>query len=229
MSGVFAVSREIWGHPVFAPEPYTEREAWLWLVGAAVWKASRVRAGRKVVALERGQLVFSERFLVVKWRWSKTRVRRFLERLKNEAMVCLLADREATRITICNYDKYAFAGTTRRPRSGPETGPPADHSRTKEEREELNKEEEDTASGKYVFESGVIRLTDRDFNKWRDAFPNIDLKAELLSLTEWAGSQQKWFYAVSSALAKRNRDQKVKLEQAKSAGAGYVPAIPGII
>lgn len=94
--------------------------------------------------------------------------------------------------------------------------------------------EEDTslrsgAVGKYYFESGVIRLTDQDFRKWREAFPNLDLKAELLSLTQWAGEQEKWFFAVSSALAKRNRDQKIRLEQAKSAGKGYAPAIPGII
>lgn len=75
---------------------------------------------------------------------------------------------------------------------------------------------EDTPDGvpsKYAFESGVIRLNQRDFDQWRDAFPNLDLKAELLSLTEWAEHQSKWFFAVSGALAKRNRDVGIRKSQ----------------
>jgi hypothetical protein len=140
--GVFAVDRGVWDHPMFAPEPFTEREAWLWLISAAVWKATRVRAGRKLVALVRGQLVFSERFLAEKWKWSKSTVRRFLDRLKTEAMVTTLADRDATLITICNYEKYAFDGTTRGPRTGPPTGPLPDHSRTKEEEPKKDNKQE---------------------------------------------------------------------------------------
>lgn len=87
----------------------------------------------------------------------------------------------------------------------------------------------DGGSKRYAFESGVIRLSKKDFDGWTLAFANLDLRAELLSLTPWANEQppDKWFFAVSSALAKRNREQKVKLEQAKT--KGYSPAIPGII
>lgn len=138
MTGVFAVSRGVFDHVFFSPEPYTEREAWLWLVGNAVWKAQRVRVGRSIYDLKRGQCVYAERFLAVKWKWSKSRVHRFLERLKIEAMIEPLADRNATIITICNYDKFAFDGTTREPQNEPHSGPLADHSRTKEE--ELKKD-----------------------------------------------------------------------------------------
>lgn len=72
---------------------------------------------------------------------------------------------------------------------------------------------EDTApSGAFVFESGVIRLTQKHFDEWTLAFPNLELRAELLSLTEWAGGQKKWFFAVSSALAKRNREIGLRLK-----------------
>src|SRR6185369_1718531 len=95
-SGVFAVHRGIFDHPMFAPEDFTEREAWLWLISTAVWKPAKVRAGHKVVALDRGQLMFSERFIAQKWGWSKTCVRRFLMRLEREKMVVLKADHDAT-------------------------------------------------------------------------------------------------------------------------------------
>lgn len=66
------------------------------------------------------------------------------------------------------------------------------------------------ATGKYAFESGVIRLNQKDFDEWTLAFSHLDLRAELLSLSEWAANQPKWFHAVSGALAKRNREQKTK-------------------
>jgi hypothetical protein len=69
-----------------------------------------------------------------------------------------------------------------------------------------------SANKPYAFESGVIRLSEVDLAKWKRAFGHLDLEAELLSLTEWAAAQPKWFFAVSGALAKRNRELKAKKE-----------------
>lgn len=75
-------------------------------------------------------------------------------------------------------------------------------------------------NGKYAFEAGFIRLTAKDFSKWEKAFSYLDLRAELIALTQWAAEQgpANWFFAVSGALAKRNRDQKFRTEQAKQGG-----------
>lgn len=62
--------------------------------------------------------------------------------------------------------------------------------------------------GPYVFEAGVIRLKQADFDRWKRAFPNINLEGELVALADWAGQpaqKPKWFAAVSGALAKRDR------------------------
>jgi len=104
--GVFAVDRGIFGHPVFANEPLTEREAWTWLISQAAWKQRRRRVGNVVVDLDRGQLSHSLRFMAGKWQWSEPRVRRFLNRLKTDAMIDAATDAGVTVITICNYNKY---------------------------------------------------------------------------------------------------------------------------
>jgi hypothetical protein len=104
--GYIAVDRGLFDHPTFAPEPFTEREAWVWMIAEAAWKPCKARVGRAVIDLERGQLAFATRFLATKWRWSESRVRRFLARLTADALIVALATREATQITICNYDKY---------------------------------------------------------------------------------------------------------------------------
>jgi len=80
----------------------------------------------------------------------------------------------------------------------------------------LTKERKEEAAGAaptYAFESGLIKLNHRDFDQWRQAFSHLDLPAELLSLTEWAGQQRSWFNAVKGALAKRNREVKAAAER----------------
>lgn len=81
----------------------------------------------------------------------------------------------------------------------------------------------DAPPPQYFFESGVIRLVEPDFKKWQDAFKNLDLKAELIGLTEWAAQQESWFFAVSGALAKRNRELRIRVEQVKAAPRMLAP------
>lgn len=71
------------------------------------------------------------------------------------------------------------------------------------------------SGGKYEFESGIIRLTEKHFNEWKQAFSYLDLRAELTALAPWAGQQgpQRWFHAVSNALNKRNREAKIAAEK----------------
>jgi hypothetical protein len=104
--GVFAVDRGIWDHPSFANEPLTEREAWAWLIGEASFKARTRRIGSVVLELKRGQVAASLRFMANKWQWSEPRVRRFLRRLKTDAMIDVATDAGITVITVCNYNKY---------------------------------------------------------------------------------------------------------------------------
>lgn len=104
--GVFAFDRGIWDHPSFAHEPLTEREAWAWLIGEASFKARTKRIGSVVLDLKRGQVAASLRFMADKWQWSEPRVRRFLKRLKTDAMIDASTDAGITVVNICNYDKY---------------------------------------------------------------------------------------------------------------------------
>ena len=107
--GFVSVDRGVFDHPMFAPEPFTEREAWLWMIAEAAWKPMTVRAGRAVLQIDRGQIACSLRFLATRWKWPEPSVRRFLSRLAaggDDALVRIDATQSATQITICNYDKY---------------------------------------------------------------------------------------------------------------------------
>jgi hypothetical protein len=71
----------------------------------------------------------------------------------------------------------------------------------------------DAVPSKYVFEAGIIRLTQKSFDQWKLAFRHLDLEAELISLQKWAGDQGgNWFHAVAAALNKKNGKIKAAKE-----------------
>lgn len=107
MTGWVRVSRSIFEHDLFAHEPMSEREAWLWLVAKAAWKDTQHRVGGVVHDVPRGALFATLRELQSAWKWgSDGRVRRFLDLLENQRMIQRSGDAGKTRITICNYSKF---------------------------------------------------------------------------------------------------------------------------
>lgn len=101
MSGSVRIARTIWEDPAFKDEPFTEREAFIWLTMEASFKP-REKMG---VSLARGQLAGSLRFFAKAWGWQEPRVRRYFDRLENRRMITRVADAGITVVTICNYDK----------------------------------------------------------------------------------------------------------------------------
>lgn len=87
-------------------EPFCRRAAWAWLIEAAAWRETRIGLGGKTVILKRGQLSHSTRYMARAWGWSEAGVRRFLDRLKTDAMIDASTDAGQTVVTICNYSTY---------------------------------------------------------------------------------------------------------------------------
>lgn len=112
MSGYFVVYRAVFEHVDFADEPFTEREAWMWLISEAAWKPKKVRLGSGSVVLERGQVVHSLRFLASRWKWSVKRVRGFIDRSEKRGRLTKKRAHDGSILTICNYDKYQLQGHT---------------------------------------------------------------------------------------------------------------------
>ena len=120
MSGWVAMRRDWQEHALFDGDEFSRRDAWMWLVANAAWRPTRVRAGGRLLDLERGQLAFSNRFLAEKWGWTNSRTDRFLRKLLDEGMlewcskIGTVAGQPAGQpagqsqriITICNYAQY---------------------------------------------------------------------------------------------------------------------------
>lgn len=95
-------------HPAFAREKFTEREAWEWLISAAVWSPEGVTiaVNHLPIKLNAGQLSYSLRYLAEAWIWDKNKVSRFLMKLQKWDMVALKSGTAQLIITICNYKRF---------------------------------------------------------------------------------------------------------------------------
>ena len=103
--------------PIFKDEPFTGREAFMWMVENAVWeqegRKKRLINSYEIVTIKRGQLCYSLRFLAKKWQWSLGKVQRYTTRLKIDTLIDTAIDTGEMIITICNYDKYQKFSTER--------------------------------------------------------------------------------------------------------------------
>lgn len=161
--GFFAIDRGVWDHPLFAREKFSEREAWLWLLSGAAWADTRIRIGKSMIGLRRGQLAFATRFLAEKWMWTHSKVVRFLNRLKSDTMIVTEPKRDATLITICNYEKYQSSRNASETQT--ETPPETEVKRSR------NKEEENKQSNnQQIKEDTSLRSVDDFPTDYRERF-----------------------------------------------------------
>lgn len=110
MSGTVNISRALWDDDAFAAAPFSEREAWIWMIAEASWKARTKRVGDYVVSLERGQLAASVRFMAKAFDWTPAKVQRYLKRLEKLSLIATKSDTGVTVITLCNYEKHQSGG-----------------------------------------------------------------------------------------------------------------------
>lgn len=197
--GTFSVDRGIWSHPAFAQEPFTEAQAFMWLVGEAAYAAHERRVGSASVALERGQTCHSVRFMAETWQWSKSRVDRFLQRLEKRDMLVRESGTEPLVVTICNYDKYqpstSKSRDTKRDAKRDTTGTPAGQQRDKVE--EGNKLDPSLRSGEIAGETKRKHDWPKDFREqfW-SAYPRHTARKKAMEALERLWKADKTSFAV---------------------------------
>lgn len=104
--GWIKLHRGICDNPIWQSEPFSRGQAWVDLLLLANHKDSYFyKRGNKVNVL-RGQVGRSEVELSDRWRWSRSKVRKFLNDLKKEQQIEQQKTSVTQILTIINYDKY---------------------------------------------------------------------------------------------------------------------------
>jgi len=106
MEGWVKIHRCLVNSDIWNCEPFSRGQAWIDLIILANHKESFFyKRGNKIV-VNRGQVGRSELELSDRWKWSRTKVRKFLEDLKKEQQIEIVKSRITQVLTIVNYDAY---------------------------------------------------------------------------------------------------------------------------
>lgn len=109
-SGWVKLHREITDHWIWDCE-FSYAQAWVDLLLKACHKPNKLMIKGQVIELKRGQQARSEVTLSKEWKWSRGKVRRFINQCLKDGMIECEATHLTSIITICNYDSFQGVDT----------------------------------------------------------------------------------------------------------------------
>ena len=87
-------------------EPFDKRSAWIDLIMMANHEDRQVLFDGKFIEVKRGEKITSLKQLSDRWRWSRSKVRRFLNLLESGSMIELKVKQRYTSYKVVNYNVY---------------------------------------------------------------------------------------------------------------------------
>lgn len=117
MEGWIGLYRKLACDPLWLSEKFTRGQAWVDLLMLANHSPGFIRVQGMRVELQRGDVGYSENTLADRWKWSRTRVRNFLQELIEDEMILKKIekkdeknggkkDKRKSVISIVNYNQY---------------------------------------------------------------------------------------------------------------------------
>ena len=181
----FTIDRKLFASDLWTAEPFTKGQAWVDLIGNAAYTHKEYDSRGIKRQLERGQLGTSEPALARRWKWDRSRVRRFLQALVEDEAIEIMPTSKGSIITIINYDFYQSERTTERTTERTLT---INIKKYKEsiyiayaaEIEELRK----------TFKGDVDALID-EYVDWRANHPEIEIHNDMAKLRDFARRQDR--------------------------------------
>jgi ribosomal protein L12E/L44/L45/RPP1/RPP2 len=106
-NGYIPIPRELFSDGYWAEErEYTKAEALIYLFAKAAYKPSRPIVSNKPLDVQPGQLPASVRYLMAAWKWSNTKVERFLEELQAVGIIDVEKKTGQNLVTVSFLNSY---------------------------------------------------------------------------------------------------------------------------
>ena len=174
MAGWIKLHRKIRDNLFWDEKPFDKARAWIDIILSANHEPNKFLLGNEVAEVERGSFITSEKKLMERWGWSKSKVRAFLLLLENESMIVKKTDTKKTTLEVLNYCIYQDSETAKEPQK--------DRKRTaKEPQKDTNKNEKNEKNEKNDKE-GEEEISSSQKNKFSDDAIEFQLASELFNL-----------------------------------------------
>lgn len=179
---------------------------WMHVLLLANWTDGYFK-GRKV---KRGELITSiNNLMLVTGIKSDNTIRKWLKIFENEKMITLKSTNKYTHISIVNYDKFQDVGETLAELNAQQSAEQGTYQtaeqsadniriiRNKEEKEYINTCSEQTSSASepvldiptlLLKDGSRFHLSQTHFNEFVDAYPNVDVREQILKMSQWLKS-----------------------------------------
>lgn len=165
--GWIKLHRKIRENPFWDDKPFDKARAWIDLILSANHDSNKFLLGNEMVSVDRGSFITSEKKLMEKWGWSKSKVRAFLSLLENQSMIVKKTDSKKTTLEVLNYCIYQDFETTKEPQK--------DRKKTaKELQKDTNNNDKNVKNDK--------KDTSSRTNKFADDSIELSLASELFNL-----------------------------------------------
>lgn len=107
MSGWISIHRQLQDHWLYKENrTFSKLEAWIDILLTVNHTDAQVVIKNTVYEVKRGESIHSLDTWGNRWKWNKSKVRRFLRLLQKQTMIELKDEQKTTRLTVCNYDSY---------------------------------------------------------------------------------------------------------------------------
>ena len=114
--GWISIHRKLRDNPIWTEKRvFSKAEAWIDVLFMVNHKDNKFLLGNTLVEVKRGSFITSELKLMEQWRWSKSKVRAFLELLQSDKMIVKKSDNKKTTLTVVNYEGYQDSPTIKEP------------------------------------------------------------------------------------------------------------------
>lgn len=112
MAGWIKLHRQSEWNPLYFAEPFTKWQARCDLILTTSHKDWTIIVRGNIIEIKRGQNWYSEESLASRWKWSRNKVRRFLNYLETIQQIEQHKSKVKSVITLINYEKYQWNDTT---------------------------------------------------------------------------------------------------------------------
>lgn len=174
---------------------FSKLEAWIDILMEVNHKPHKVPIGNVLLTVNQGESLNSLDTWSKRWKWNKSKVRRFFKMLQDDHMIRIKSETKTTRLTVCNYESYqvernANETQVKRKRNASDTHLTPNKNDKKEKKEKnIPTWDEFLEHALNKCEESNLELNESDcrlkYEAWKDAGWCKSVKGNPVKIKEW--------------------------------------------
>jgi len=179
----FRLNRSIFDNELWLIEPFDKCRAWIDMIGNANYEDGSIFIRGNEVKVKRGQLAWGERFMANRWKWSRNKVRGYMQYLSKRQQIVPQNNNVISLYTIVNYEKYQSERIKKVPQMIPQTVPQKVPLLNKDKKEKNNIYNEIILYFNETTGRKARKVDERAVDYWLEFYSLEEIKSAILKIS----------------------------------------------